>query len=30
VRLEADPILRQLVELDDPQGRRTTPEGAWR
>jgi hypothetical protein len=28
--VEADPILRQLVELDDPQGRRTTPQGAWR
>lgn len=30
VRFEADPVLRQLVELDDPQGRRTTPQGAWR
>jgi hypothetical protein len=29
VRVEADPVLRQLVELDDPQGRRTTPQGAW-
>lgn len=28
--LEADPVLRQLVELDDPRGRRTTPQGAWR
>lgn len=29
-RFEADPVLRQLVELNDPWGRRTTPEGAWR
>lgn len=29
-RVEADPVLRELVELDDPQGRRTTPQGAWR
>jgi hypothetical protein len=28
--LEADPVLRQLVELDDPRGRRTTPYGALR
>jgi hypothetical protein len=30
VTVEADPVLRQLVELDDSQGRRTTPQGAWR
>jgi hypothetical protein len=30
MRLEADPVLRQLAELDDSLGRRTTPEGAWR
>ena len=30
VKVEADPLLRQLVELDNPQGRRTTPQGAWR
>lgn len=30
VRIEADPVLRQLVELDDPHGRRTTPQGIWR
>jgi hypothetical protein len=29
-KLEADLVLRQLAELDDSQGRRTTPEGAWR
>ncbi len=28
--VEADSVLRQLVELDDPNGRRTTPQGAWR
>jgi len=28
--VEADPVLRQLVELDDPQGRRTTPQGVLR
>jgi len=26
--VEADPVLRQLVELDDPRGRHTTPQGA--
>ena len=30
VKVEADPVLRQLVELDDPHGRRTTPQGALR
>lgn len=30
VKVGADPLLRQLVELDDPQGRQTTPQGAWR
>ncbi|MFD9891556.1 hypothetical protein ACFWY9_19645 [Amycolatopsis sp. NPDC059027] len=29
VRMEADLVLRQLVELDDPGRRRTTPDGAW-
>lgn len=28
--VEADPLLRQLVELDDPRQRRTTPAGGWR
>jgi len=28
--IDADRVLRQLVELDDPQGRRTTPRGALR
>jgi hypothetical protein len=28
--VEADPLLRQLVELDDPMQRRTTPAGTWR
>jgi hypothetical protein len=28
--IEADRVLRQLVELDDPMGRRTTPRGALR
>jgi hypothetical protein len=28
--IEADRVLRQLVELDDPFGRRTTPQGALR
>ncbi|MCA1672122.1 MAG: hypothetical protein LC799_07950 [Actinobacteria bacterium] len=26
--MDADRVLRQLVELDDPLGRRTTPKGA--
>jgi hypothetical protein len=26
--VDADRVLRQLVELDDPMGRRTTPQGA--
>ena len=30
VTVEADPLLRRLAELDDPQGRQTTPQGAWR
>lgn len=29
ITVEADRLLRQLVELDDPQGRRTTPAGTW-
>lgn len=30
VTVEADRLLRQLVELDDPQRRLTTPSGTWR